>query len=78
MVISRRQTRLMAALALGAVLPAVARAQQEFPQTLYWGSGLIDIPVAWAPPLTGDFALGYSGNGLISTPSRRSSITTTA
>jgi hypothetical protein len=61
MVISRRQTRLMAALALGAVLPAVARAQQEFPQTLYWGSGLIDIPVAWAPALTGDFALGYSG-----------------
>ena len=37
------------------------RAQQEFPQTLYWGSGLIDIPVAWAPPVTGDFAIGYSG-----------------
>jgi hypothetical protein len=45
------------------VLPSIAaRAQQQdFPQTLYWGSGLIDIPVAWAPPLTGDFALGYSG-----------------
>jgi hypothetical protein len=36
-------------------------AQQDFPQTLYWGSGLIDIPVAWAPPVTGDFAIGYSG-----------------
>src|SRR6187431_1268697 len=61
MVISRRHTRLMAVLALGAVLPVAARAQQEFPQTLYWGSGLIDVPVAWAPSLTGDFALGFSG-----------------
>jgi len=51
----------LAALALGAAPWATARAQQEFPQTLYWGSGLIDIPVAWVPPLTGDFALGYSG-----------------
>lgn len=50
----------LGALALGGVPWAVAEAQQEFPQTLYWGSGLIDIPVAWAPPLTGDFALGYS------------------
>jgi hypothetical protein len=39
----------------------MAVAQQDFPQTLYWGSGLIDIPVAWASPLTGDFAVGYSG-----------------
>jgi hypothetical protein len=46
--------------ALGVAPLSIARAQQEFPQTLYWGSGLIDIPVAWAPPLTGDFALGYS------------------
>ena len=60
MVISRRRAWRIATLALGAVLPAVARAQ-EFPQTLYWGSGLIDVPVAWAPTLTGDFALGYSG-----------------
>ena len=45
--------------ALGAV-PSALGAQQAFPQTLYWGSGLIDIPVAWAPPLTGDFAIGYS------------------
>ena len=51
-----------ACVALG-VAPAssVFAQQQEFPQTLYWGSGLIDIPVAWAPPLTGDFAVGYSG-----------------
>ena len=61
MLFSHRHTRLMAAMALGAVLPAVARAQQGFPQTLYWGSGLIDIPIAWAPTLTGDFAIGYSG-----------------
>jgi hypothetical protein len=54
----------LVAMALGIVpgVPAsVALAQQDFPQTLYWGSGLIDIPVAWAPPLTGDFALNYSG-----------------
>src|SRR5262245_8442707 len=47
--------------ALGAMPFARAAGQQEFPQTLYWGSGLIDIPVAWAMPLSGDFALGYSG-----------------
>lgn len=49
-------------LALGVMpLAIVAGQQQEYPQTLYWGSGLIDIPIAWAPPLTGDFAFGYSG-----------------
>ena len=68
MVIWRRHTRLLAALALGAVLPAAARAQQGFPQTLYWGSGLIDIPIAWAPTLTGDFAIGYSGKRFRSDP----------
>ncbi|HUF26539.1 MAG TPA: hypothetical protein VMM18_06095 [Gemmatimonadaceae bacterium] len=36
-------------------------AQQEYPATLYWGTGLIDIPVAWVPPLTGDFSLNYGG-----------------
>ena len=54
------RTSVVATLALGSVA-SVARGQSEFPQTLYWGSGLIDIPVAWAPPLTGDFAVGYSG-----------------
>jgi hypothetical protein len=51
----------LVAMALGIVPAVSAVAQQDFPQTLYWGSGLIDIPVAWAPPLTGDFALNYSG-----------------
>ena len=62
MSVHRRVMRrvVIAGLALGSA-PGVARAQQEFPQTLYWGSGLIDIPVAWVPPLTGDFAFGYSG-----------------
>ncbi len=44
---------------------AVGRAEAQeidtFGQSLYWGSGLIDIPVAWVAPLTGDFALNYSG-----------------
>jgi len=57
----RRAARYVA-LALGAVPWLAPEAQQQdFPQTLYWGSGLIDIPVAWAPPLSGDFAVGYSG-----------------
>ena len=38
-----------------------AQAQQEYPATLYWDSGLIDIPTAWVAPLSGDFALNYSG-----------------
>lgn len=49
-----------ATIALG-VAWSDASAQQEFPQSLYWGSGLIDIPVAWASPITGDFAISYSG-----------------
>ena len=52
----------IAAAALG-IVPGAVRAQQDFPQTLYWGSGLIDIPVAWVSPLTGDFSFGYSGKG---------------
>src|SRR5687768_3416337 len=54
----RRATLCVAGAALVA---SEAGAQQEFPQTLYWGSGLIDIPVAWVSPLTGDFAINYSG-----------------
>ena len=56
-----------AALAL-TVRPAAA--QEEFPQTLYWGSGLVDIPVAWVSPLTGDFALQYSGKNFKPDPNR--------
>ena len=52
--------RVVAVLALG-IAPWAVAVGQDFPQTLYWGSGLIDIPVAWAPPLNGDFALSYSG-----------------
>jgi len=50
----------LAGLALGIAPLSGAAAQQDFPQTLYWGSGLIDIPVAWASPLTGDFSLNYA------------------
>ena len=52
--------RPLLAAAVLALTAADARAQQEFPQTLYWGSGLVDIPVAWVSPLSGDFALNYS------------------
>ena len=49
--------------ALGAVLVLAtvepAQAQQTFPQTIYWGSGLVDIPVAWVGPIPGDFAINY-------------------
>ena len=50
----------LAGLALGIAPLSGAAAQQDFPQMLYWGSGLIDIPVAWASPLTGDFSLNYA------------------
>lgn len=43
-------------------LASVAHAQEEFGQTRFWGSGLIDIPVAWVEPVTGDFSLNYSGS----------------
>jgi hypothetical protein len=50
----------LAGLALGIAPLTVAAAQQDYPQTLYWGTGLIDVPVAWVSPLSGDFALNYS------------------
>lgn len=57
-----RFTRAMVVGALAAVsLAGSANAQQSYPQTLYWGSGLIDIPVAWVSPITGDFAINYGG-----------------
>src|SRR3954467_3603022 len=58
-----RMTRLSAAVAGAALLTIVAQradAQQTFPQTIYWGSGLIDIPAAWVGPVPGDFAINYS------------------
>jgi hypothetical protein len=45
-----------------------ASAQQTYPQTLYWGAGLMDIPVAWVAPVSGDFALSYSGQSFNSAP----------
>jgi hypothetical protein len=47
--------------------PAIAQsvqAQDQFPQTLYWGSGLIDIPAAWVAPMTGDFGIQVSSQTL--------------
>ena len=49
-----------AAIVIG-VAPTSLSAQESYPQTLYWGSGLVDIPVAWVSPITGDFAVNYSG-----------------
>ncbi|NUQ19972.1 MAG: hypothetical protein HOQ09_03330 [Gemmatimonadaceae bacterium] len=59
-----RITRVSAALAAATILIGGVRrvdAQQTFPQTIYWGSGLVDIPTAWVSPLPGDFAINYSG-----------------
>ena len=63
----------LAALAFAALAFAVpARtlgAQQEYPQSLYWGTGLIDIPVAPVSPITGDFAFHYMGKKFNNDPS---------
>ena len=56
----RRPVVIAAAVGLAALARPLA-AQQTYPQTIYWGAGLIDIPVAWVAPLSGDFALNYSG-----------------
>jgi hypothetical protein len=50
--------------ALTVCVAGPARAQQTYPQTLYWGSGLIDVPVAWVSPVSGDFSVGFSGKTL--------------
>ena len=66
--------RLTAAATLTAAITIAARpacAQtEEYPQTLYWGSGLVDIPVAWVSPLTGDFAINYSGKTFKDDPTK--------
>ncbi len=53
------RTAALAVVALAAAMPM--RAQQNNPQSLYWGSGLVDIPVAWVGQVPGDFAINYSG-----------------
>ena len=59
-----RTTVAVAVLLAGSVLGTSqlgAQQAQVYPQTLYWGSGLIDIPVAWVQPVSGDFAVNYGG-----------------
>ena len=58
---SIRYSLAVAGVAAALLAPDVTQAQGNYPQTLYWGAGLIDIPVAWVSPLTGDFAINYSG-----------------
>ena len=48
--------------------PSQLGAQQVYPQTLYWGSGLVDIPVAWVAPISGDFAVNYGGKNFQNIP----------
>lgn len=68
MSITRRRTAVMAlVLGLG-TLGSSAGAQTTYPQTIYWGAGLIDIPVAWVSPLSGDFAMNYSGKNFKQDP----------
>ena len=59
--VSRFASRCTAAAIVSLAATGTAHAQQEYPQSLYWGTGLIDIPVAPVQPITGDFAISYSG-----------------
>jgi hypothetical protein len=69
MVISRFRVRAAAVVAFLA-MAAPAGAQQEYPATLYWGTGLVDIPVAWVSPLSGDFFINYTGKTFEPDPTR--------
>lgn len=42
-------------------LPAQQQADQLYPATLSYGTGLIDIPVAWVSPTSGDIWLATTG-----------------
>lgn len=55
------RTALTLAVTAAVALPGIAKAQEVYPQTTYWGAGLIDIPVAWVSPVTGDFSVNFSG-----------------
>ena len=59
--VSRFASRCTAAVIVLLASACTAQAQQEYPMSLYWGTGLIDIPVAPVQPVTGDFAFTYSG-----------------
>lgn len=50
--------------ALALTTASAAGAQQTYPQTEYWGSGLVDVPVAWVSPVTGDFGIGFSAKSI--------------
>lgn len=63
-----RYSALSAVVFVGSLWAGTASAQQTYPQTLYWGSGLVDVPVAWVAPLSGDFAINYSGKNLQQKP----------
>ena len=60
------------ALALGGAPGAAAQAPASgppaipYPVTLRYGTGLIDIPVAWVSPTNGDLFLGLSGTEIAS------------
>jgi hypothetical protein len=61
MFMTRRRTTVTALFLASGLIVSTAGAQTTYPQTIYWGAGLIDIPVAWVSPLSGDFAMSYSG-----------------
>ncbi len=58
----------IAAVGLAIVAATAAQAQVTYPPALNWGAGLVDIPVAWVSPISGDMAVGYSGRMLQSDP----------
>jgi len=70
MVISRFRLRVAVAV-VALIAAAPVGAQQEYPATLYWGTGLIDIPTAWVAPLTGDFFINYSGKRFEPDPTKQ-------
>jgi hypothetical protein len=65
-----RRTLAASVVVAALVRGGTAHAQQTYPQSLYWGAGLIDIPVAWVAPVTGDFAVNYSGKRFEKDPDR--------
>ena len=61
-------TWLVAIVATLAVVPA-ARAQEgnePYPATLHYGTGLINTPVAWVSPVSGDGWFNISGKRIVS------------